>query len=508
MLCLMGSAAILCPLAEADNQVNCYSFQQLKQVLHGANQCSPLKADWDAFPTNQFNLGEQPDQFNVTTQGGTLFSSLTPANTTDMPVTDNSRGTVLGPDPHPPDGVPFTILATNNGHFGYPRPGDKVWHVWNFHNGNLNCVNPRNSKDCFPGTGAPASDYVLAASILKAAVQAGQALVAPSYPSEQAAFQGKVMQSERASGQAAQNNFGASQLMVEQSLINVANENAGSPVASGGSTKTLPQAIWMVQQLYRAVFLPIAILLVLPGAVFTQVKGMVQTAFDHSSIPPEDTLSPFSGILRALIAIFLIPATQLVISYSIDIGNSLTYEVQNFIDNTTVTSWVGQQTVGTPPTTMPQQVNQEYAESGVQAMTGSIFNEVNMLLSYGMTVLIAYQIVMMAYLYLMGPISAAFFAWPSGISNLFKTIFDNWLAAVTNLALWRFWWCIILLAMSTRIHWLTEIGQYNPQDPWEKAVYTSFMVMLTYVPFNPFDFRPGELVDTLLQKAGIKQGNT
>jgi hypothetical protein len=249
-----------------------------------------------------------------------------------------------------------------------------------------------------------------------------------------------------------------------------------------------------------------AILLVLPGAVITQARGMVQAAFSQDARPPEDAISPFTGILRALIAIFLIPATQLIISYSIDIGNSLTYEVQPLIDNPSIANWVGQQTVGTPPASVQQQMQEEQSESGVAAMSGSIFNEVNMLLTYGITILICYQIVMMCYLFLMGPIAAAFFAWPSGINSLFKAVIGNWLDAVTNLALWRFWWCIILLAMSTRIHWLSEAGQYNSNDPWEKAVYTSFMVMLTYVPFHPFEFRPGEMVDTLLQKAGVKQG--
>ena len=38
------------------------------------------------------------------------------------------------------------------------------------------------------------------------------------------------------------------------------------------------------------------------------------------------TSGPFVGILRALIAIFLIPATQLIVFfYSIDVGNSMTW---------------------------------------------------------------------------------------------------------------------------------------------------------------------------------------
>ncbi len=509
ILCLTGAAAVCCQKVSAQNLVSYYSFQQHKMIERGLNQGTPLKADWDRFQTKQYTPpGEQPDQFPVEQQGGTLPTSNTPVETTDMADADNSQSTVLGPVPHPPAGVPFTVPKNNlPAHYGPPKPGDDPWHYWNYLDGNLNGVNPRTTQDAFPGNGVPASDYVTAASIITAAEQTGQSLVNPSYPAEQAAFQGKLTQSEHACGQAAQNNFTAGGAMVQQSLINIANEQAASPLPPGSTTRTLPQAIWMVQQIYKAIFLPIAVLLVLPGAVMTQCKGMVQAAFNHSSIPSEDSISPFTGILRALIAVILIPTTQLIISYSIDIGNSLTYEVQNFIDNPSIASWVGQQTVGTPPTSTQQQMAQEQAETGAQAMTGSVLNEVNMLLSYGITVLIAYQIVMMSYLFLMGPIAAAFFAWPCGINSLFKAIFANWLDAVTNLALWRFWWCIILLAMTTRIHWLTELGQYNPQDPWEKAVYTSFMVMLTYVPFNPWEFKPGELVDTLLQKAGVKRGD-
>jgi len=504
LVCLAATTALCCQ--KADSLPIPYSFEQYRKVVRGQDQGSPLQTDWASWQRNQIPGGEQPDQFNAQEQSGTLPTGQSPANTTDLPPTNNAQGMVLAPDPHPPAGVLFTVPTIKPAHFGPPQPGDDPWHVYPQLDGNLHNMVPTTTQDAFPGTGAPPSNYVTAASLLTAGEQMGQALVQPSYPSEQAAFQGKMQQAERASGQAAQNSFGSSQTVVRQSLINVANEQAASPMSPGSQNKTLPQAIWMVQQLFRSVFLPMAILLVLPGAVITQGKGLVQAAFSHASTPPEDAMTPFVGILRSLIAIFMIPATQLIISYSIDIGNSMTYEVQNFIDNSAITSWSTQQTVGNPPADMAQEQEQEQSESGGSAMTGSVFNEVNMLLNYGLTVLIAYQIVMMCYLFLMGPIAAAFFAWPAGIGSLFKTVLGNWIDAVTNLALWRFWWCVILLCMSTRIHWLQEMGQYNPQDPWEKAVYTAFMVMLTYVPFNPFDFRPGDLVDTLLQKAGAKQG--
>ena len=121
-------------------------------------------------------------------------------------------------------------------------------------------------------------------------------------------------------------------------------------------------------------------------------------------------------------------------------------------------------------------------------------------------VLTVYQMVMICYLYLLGPIAAAMFAWPAGVGKLFRPVFSSWLNGLTDLVLWRFWWCIILLCMATRIQWLKDIGSYNPSSEWEPLVYTAFMVMLTYVPFAALDFKPGDMVDSLLEKAAANKG--
>ncbi len=105
------------------------------------------------------------------------------------------------------------------------------------------------------------------------------------------------------------------------------------------------------------------------------------------------------------------------------------------------------------------------------------------------------------YLFLLGPVAAAMFAWPEGVGSLFRPIFANWVNALCDLVLWRFWWCIILLCMCTRINWLKDIGSYDPSSAWEPIVYTAFMVMLAYVPFSALEFRPGDMVDSLLEKA-------
>lgn len=499
-LLIISVTTLCCSKADAD------SFEQLRR-LRGQIQGAPtqqLFQSWIRIPSPG---GQQPDQFTSQPQPGTFAPPASTFKLTGNAQANNAMSMQSGVDPHSFMGLMFTVPTNRPAHFGPPTAGDIPFHTWGIDKGVLKGMAPATMQYAFPGTGAVPSDYVSAASMLTAGVRLGQNIIQPSYPTDQAAFQGKLGQTERSSGAAAQGIFSASTNTLQQSLINVANEQAGTPVSGDASTKTLPQAVWMVQQLYKGLFIPMAVLLVLPGTILTQTKSTIQGVFNHDPMPNEDMLSPFAGIMRAIIAVFMIPATQLIISYSIDLGNSMTYEVQNFINNSMISQWSQQQTTGTQATSQQQEQSQEQSETTATAMVGSIYNEVNMFLNYGLTVLIAYQLIMMSYLFLMGPIAAAFFAWPASVGSLFKSVLGSWLDAVTNLALWRFWWCVILLCMSTRIQWLTQMGQYNPQDPWERAVYTAFMVMLMYIPFNPFEFRPGDFVDTLMQKAGVSTGS-
>ncbi len=69
-------------------------------------------------------------------------------------------------------------------------------------------------------------------------------------------------------------------------------------------------------------FIPIAVLLLLPGAVATQVKAIIAQGFTIFG-----DAHPFDGIIRSIIAIFLIPATYLIISWGIDLSNSIQYTI-------------------------------------------------------------------------------------------------------------------------------------------------------------------------------------
>jgi len=123
-------------------------------------------------------------------------------------------------------------------------------------------------------------------------------------------------------------------------LPNVANEYTGQYTEASNPSKTVRQAIYMVQKMWKGVFLPMALLFLLPGAVLTQTKGYCGPRnIGHD----DDSTSPFEGIQRGIVAIFLIPATQLIVSYSIDIGNSMADSVKPWIVTQAISDWVDRQ---------------------------------------------------------------------------------------------------------------------------------------------------------------------
>ncbi|HNB23649.1 MAG TPA: hypothetical protein PKZ32_14595 [Candidatus Melainabacteria bacterium] len=278
--------------------------------------------------------------------------------------------------------------------------------------------------------------------------------------------------------------------------INVANEAVGTSGSTRAPFRPVSQAIGMVQKMYKHVYLPMALLLLLPGAVILQMKLMIS----QFANPDEDSQGgPLGHILRAMIALFLIPSTQLIMSYSIDVGNSMTYSIaQQFTANEIVQWAIGQQEAKEAKGQLKDGLDpQEFKDQTFQMASGMI----NMSMGVGLLILAAFQLAMSCYLFLMGPIAAALYAWPGSVGRLFKPVFINWVNAVVTLSLWRFWWILIVFVMVTRISWLKEIGEYVPNTEWEGLMLMCFMVMMMYVPFAPFELKPGELVDRLLEKA-------
>ncbi len=339
----------------------------------------------------------------------------------------------------------------------------------------------------------------------------------------QSGMQANQQMASEATGSAGDQALSTNLSELQKPLINVANE------ASAGRGE-LGKVVGMLQKIFVVLSVPLAVLLLLPGAVLTNVKSMVQAGF--SLAPDEDTVSPFPGILRATVAVFLIPATQVIISYSIDTGNLMTAVVQKQTNMTSVLEWAKEQmarTSGTagsgsgggggglglnPGTAAKVAAGSNPYVLGAQALlsraksrpvseqtAGMATNSLYMLLSVGMTVLLGFQFVLMCYLFLLGPVAAALYAWPSGIRSLFRPVFTNWLNAVINLSLWRFFWSVLILVMDARLDWLKQTGSYQPGSPWEIATAVSFVALLTAVPFMSFQFRPGDFVDNIVAQA-------
>lgn len=330
---------------------------------------------------------------------------------------------------------------------------------------------------------------------------------------EQATSHMQLASAANSLGGAAEASFKTSTEEMTRQLINIANED--SALGNSGTAR----AIGMIQELYKSVFMPIAVLLLLPGAVMTQFKGPLMSAMMDKD---EDASSPFEGILRAIIAIFLIPATQLIISYSIDIGNAMAYAVadpaRQWVQLNTVYQWAQQQTFHPSPQRQNNTIQSEpiQGKSEDQAQEESIqenqgflagivqlgYNSYNALGSTALVTLGSFQMVMLCYLFLVGPIVAAFFAWPTGVGNLFRKVFANWLEAVVVVSLWRFYWCVILAVMTQRIVYVRP----DASSEWEMMVFSCFMSLLLFVPFNPFTFQPGAVGAEMLDKAAKAGG--
>ena len=367
-------------------------------------------------------------------------------------------------------------------------------------------------------------------------------------------------------------------------LVNVANENAATPTYSNNPNKTVSQAVYMVQRLYKMVFVPMAVLFLLPGAVLTQMKVVIAKGFNFQA---DDVTSPFEGIIRVLIAVFLIPATQLIISYSIDIGNSMAYTVAQWVDiNNVILPWANQMTYNTSNTYntlapasssasgsagtglsgltggggggssgggilsgaisglmgslgstlsswisslvpswaqstfgtwlsgssgvaasggtgvssgQPKGASVQETTSYLSAMMQLIFNVLEWFFSQMLLILGAFQLVYMCYLFLMGPISAAFFAWPTIQSSsgvMFRNVFAGWVTAVITVSLWRFYWMVILAIMS--VYAADQQGVSGVDIQWDIVVFICFLGLMLVVPFNPFSFDPGNTAETTL----------
>lgn len=303
---------------------------------------------------------------------------------------------------------------------------------------------------------------------------------------------------------------------ITQYLINVGNEEAGSPCAANQVTKTYENAVWMVQRMYKHCFLWMGVLFLLPGALMTNMKTFISFGFLHNA-NDEDAVSPFTGILRSVIAIFLIPFSQVVISYMVDVGNSLQTSCLPYISVPSIILWAEEQVQIFKPEQqgglihalpnipkapwrgkaagMPGKGAVMEQISGLDSALSELANECMHVLAMGMNIAYAFQLVMICYLLCLGPLAGAFFAWPAAGRDLFRKAFASWVDGVVILSLWKFWWCVVLITMTLHVQ------EANPFDQFEVYYLAAFLCIIMFVPFNPFDFKPGEIVGHAMEKA-------
>jgi hypothetical protein len=295
----------------------------------------------------------------------------------------------------------------------------------------------------------------------------------------------------------------------------------------------------------------------LPGAVASQVKGQIGRGFN---LGYAEGANPFEGIFRSIVAVFLIPATQVIVSWSIDAGNSMAMSVRPWVDTDMIQDWANELSYNTK-----HEKDANYLKStphgsgsagggaggtggaggggggglggiisglgssiggivgswlsslgafisgagigtglGAQVPEGATVYEeqgalsqvmqlnLNMMMntaSIFLVILGAYQLVMICYLLLLGPLAAAFYAWPqvTGSGKLFRNVFGSWVEGVLQVSLWRFYWMVVLAVITQRLIY-TNGGTTDLQ--WEVCMFTCFLGILLWAPSSPFSFGP------------------
>ncbi len=238
-------------------------------------------------------------------------------------------------------------------------------------------------------------------------------------------------------------------------------------------------------------FVPMAILLLLPGAVLAQVKVIVAAGMPLGGAD----VSPFEGIIRSIVAIFLIPATYLVVNYGIDLNNSLTITISEnyermFQSNMykdalctvirafplrqahenrngiykEVVPWQGSGAEGNTPAAGIEgrafEVKKEDPCAGIAvadpdhadeqapflSVTARFFNNMsNAVLASTWNILCAFQVVFMMYLWLVGPVIAALWVYPH---DTLRAAFGGWVEGVITLSFWGLFWNTTVLLMA------------------------------------------------------------
>jgi hypothetical protein len=278
------------------------------------------------------------------------------------------------------------------------------------------------------------------------------------------------------------------------------------------------------------IFVPIALLLLLPGAVLAQGRAIVA-----AGSPVLGYVNPIEGILRSIIAIFMIPGTALVVNYSIDLSNALTYAINSEYTRTFGTNMyfdalasevrafpvrdpdtneniIDRPQAGTNPwfnptgtfspfeglinnrelnpasgTDIAPQDRADEALSAASVAAREVMFGSNAMLATTWNVLCAFQMAYMYYLWFVGPIVAALWVWPMG---QLRSALPNWIQGVVTLAFWSLLWNTVVLLMAA----------FKGVDETGTVMMTALNLLATGSVKYAFDF--AGLVSSAGQQAG------
>ncbi|MBP9806911.1 hypothetical protein KBF38_01275 [bacterium] len=244
-----------------------------------------------------------------------------------------------------------------------------------------------------------------------------------------------------------------------------------------------PNNVW--QRIRDQLFVPMAILLLLPGAVLAQVKAIVA----QGSPVLVGEVHPFDGLFRSIVAIFLIPGTFLVINYGIDVANSLTYTIANeyfHIFGTDMYDDAKCAIIRAFPMNKPEWNRNSYTVKetprfegpgnwapleGYTLATARIdpcmgveesrvpdedvvqSKNINRLMMNGLSdsatitwnISCAFQMAFLYYLWCMGPIAAALWVWPV---QALRGALASWIDGVITICFWSLFWNTTILLMA------------------------------------------------------------
>ncbi|HEY9787183.1 MAG TPA: hypothetical protein V6D17_17470 [Candidatus Obscuribacterales bacterium] len=285
-------------------------------------------------------------------------------------------------------------------------------------------------------------------------------------------------------------------------------------------------------------FVPIAVLLLLPGAVLAQVRAVVA-----AGSPIVGQVSPFEGIQRSLIAIFLIPGSYLVVNYSIDFANSIQFTVATEYTRLFGTNMYkdaicaqirafgvrylpeNDGSLQTPPADTSATNNGPFSQaegrlwgklvdpcSGLYRVprnrddasmpastiaTRLMMNVTNASINTCWAILCAFQMAFFYYLYFVGPIMAALWVWPM---KQFRDAFPSWIEGVITLTFWSLFWHTTILLMAC----------FKGTDDTGLFMMSALNFLATACVKHAFDFgglvrAAGGKAAELIEKAG-KQG--